>query len=46
MAATGIVGAQVPIATGLGFAHKHKKDGLIAICYLGDGARLTRAQGL
>ena len=34
----GIVGAQVPIATGLGFAHKHKKDGLIAICYLGDGA--------
>jgi pyruvate dehydrogenase E1 component alpha subunit len=34
----GIVGAQVPIATGLGFAHKHKKDGLIAVCYLGDGA--------
>jgi pyruvate dehydrogenase E1 component alpha subunit len=34
----GIVGAQVPIATGLGFAHKHKKDGLVAICYLGDGA--------
>lgn len=34
----GIVGAQVPIATGLGFSHKHKKDGLIAICYLGDGA--------
>jgi pyruvate dehydrogenase E1 component alpha subunit len=34
----GIVGAQVPIATGLGFAHKHKKDGRIAVCYLGDGA--------
>jgi pyruvate dehydrogenase E1 component alpha subunit len=34
----GIVGAQVPIATGLGFAHKHKKDGLVAVCYLGDGA--------
>jgi pyruvate dehydrogenase E1 component alpha subunit len=34
----GIVGAQVPIGTGLGFAHKHKKDGLIAVCYLGDGA--------
>jgi pyruvate dehydrogenase E1 component alpha subunit len=34
----GIVGAQVPIATGLGFAHKHRKDGLVAICYLGDGA--------
>jgi pyruvate dehydrogenase E1 component alpha subunit len=34
----GIVGAQVPIATGLGFAHKHKKDGFVAVCYLGDGA--------
>ena len=34
----GIVGAQVPIATGLGFAHKHKKDGCVAVCYLGDGA--------
>src|ERR1700748_1394661 len=32
----GIVGAQVPIGTGLGFAHKHKNDGLIAVCYLGD----------
>src|ERR1700722_8716720 len=26
----GIVGAQVPIGTGLGFMHKHKKDGLVA----------------
>jgi pyruvate dehydrogenase E1 component alpha subunit len=34
----GIVGAQVPIATGLGFTHKYKKDGLVAVCYLGDGA--------
>jgi pyruvate dehydrogenase E1 component alpha subunit len=34
----GIVGAQVPIGTGLGFAHKHWKDGLVAVCYLGDGA--------
>jgi pyruvate dehydrogenase E1 component alpha subunit len=34
----GIVGAQVPIGTGLGFAHKYKKDGLVAVCYLGDGA--------
>ncbi len=34
----GIVGAQVPIGTGLGFAHKHKKDGLVCVCYLGDGA--------
>jgi pyruvate dehydrogenase E1 component alpha subunit len=34
----GIVGAQVPIGTGLGFMHKHKKDGLLTVCYLGDGA--------
>jgi len=34
----GIVGAQVPIATGLGFNHKYRKDGLVAVCYLGDGA--------
>jgi pyruvate dehydrogenase E1 component alpha subunit len=34
----GIVGAQTPIGTGLGFAHKHKKDGLVCMCYLGDGA--------
>ncbi|MBV9522964.1 MAG: pyruvate dehydrogenase (acetyl-transferring) E1 component subunit alpha, partial [Alphaproteobacteria bacterium] len=34
----GIVGAQVPIGTGLGFMHKHKKDGLVCVCYLGDGA--------
>jgi pyruvate dehydrogenase E1 component alpha subunit len=34
----GIVGAQVPIGTGLGFMHKHRKDGLLAICFLGDGA--------
>ncbi|HVO04808.1 MAG TPA: pyruvate dehydrogenase (acetyl-transferring) E1 component subunit alpha [Candidatus Cybelea sp.] len=34
----GIVGAQVPIGTGLGFAHKYKKDGKVAMVYLGDGA--------
>ena len=34
----GIVGAQVPIGTGLGFAHKHKQDGFVTLCYLGDGA--------
>jgi pyruvate dehydrogenase E1 component alpha subunit len=34
----GIVGAQVPIGTGLGFAHKYKNDGGIAIVFLGDGA--------
>jgi pyruvate dehydrogenase E1 component alpha subunit len=34
----GIVGAQVPIGTGLGFAHRYKDDGLISLTYLGDGA--------
>lgn len=34
----GIVGAQVPIGTGLAFAHKYKNDGGITFCYLGDGA--------
>ena len=34
----GIVGAQVPIGAGLGFAHKYKSDGGVAMTYLGDGA--------
>ncbi len=34
----GIVGAQVPIGTGLGFAHQFKKDGGVCLTYLGDGA--------
>jgi pyruvate dehydrogenase E1 component alpha subunit len=34
----GIVGAQVPIGTGLGFAHKYREDGGVCHCYLGDGA--------
>ncbi len=34
----GIVGAQVPIGTGLAFAHKSHKDGGVCHCYLGDGA--------
>ncbi len=34
----GIVGAQVPIGTGLGFAHRYREDGLISVTYLGDGA--------
>lgn len=34
----GIVGAQVAIGTGLGFAHKYKNDGGVAIAYMGDGA--------
>src|SRR3954451_5029132 len=34
----GIVGAQVPIGTCLGLAHKYKSDGKISVTYLGDGA--------
>ena len=34
----GIVGAQVPIGTGLAFAHKYKKDQGVCIVYMGDGA--------
>ncbi|WP_408015273.1 pyruvate dehydrogenase (acetyl-transferring) E1 component subunit alpha [Sandaracinobacteroides hominis] len=34
----GIVAAQVPIGAGLGFAHKYKGDGGVAIAYFGDGA--------
>jgi pyruvate dehydrogenase E1 component subunit alpha len=34
----GIVGAQVPIGTGLGFAHKYRNNGKVSITFLGDGA--------
>ncbi|MEZ5932449.1 MAG: pyruvate dehydrogenase (acetyl-transferring) E1 component subunit alpha [Alphaproteobacteria bacterium] len=34
----GIVGAQVPLGTGLGFAHKYREDGGVAVVYMGDGA--------
>jgi len=34
----GIVGAQVPLGTGLAFAHKYKEDGGVSATYLGDGA--------
>jgi pyruvate dehydrogenase E1 component alpha subunit len=34
----GIVGAQVPIGTGLAFAHKYKDDGGMCFAYMGDGA--------
>jgi pyruvate dehydrogenase E1 component alpha subunit len=34
----GIVAAQVPIGAGLGFAHKYKGDGGVALTYFGDGA--------
>jgi len=34
----GIVAAQVPIGTGLAFAHKYKNDGGVCFTYFGDGA--------
>jgi pyruvate dehydrogenase E1 component alpha subunit len=34
----GIVGAQVPLGTGLAFKHKYAKDGGVCLTYLGDGA--------
>jgi pyruvate dehydrogenase E1 component alpha subunit len=34
----GIVGAQVPLGTGLAFAHKYKEQSNVSLTYLGDGA--------
>ncbi|XP_037936063.1 pyruvate dehydrogenase E1 component subunit alpha type II, mitochondrial-like [Teleopsis dalmanni] len=34
----GIVGAQVPLGTGIGFACKYKKDGAVVVALYGDGA--------
>ncbi len=34
----GIVAAQVPLGTGLAFAHKYRNDGGLAVTYFGDGA--------
>jgi pyruvate dehydrogenase E1 component alpha subunit len=34
----GIVGAQVPIGTGLAFAHRYSAKKLVSVTYLGDGA--------
>src|SRR6266446_785074 len=33
-----VVGMQVPIGTGLGFAHHYRGNGAISVTYLGDGA--------
>ncbi len=34
----GIVGASTAIGAGLGFAHKYRNDGGVAVAYMGDGA--------
>ncbi len=34
----GIVGAQVPLGTGIAFAHKYRKNGHLSLVYFGDGS--------
>ncbi len=34
----GIVGGQVPLGTGIAFAHRYREDGGLCVTYLGDGA--------
>ncbi|MFN0044176.1 MAG: pyruvate dehydrogenase (acetyl-transferring) E1 component subunit alpha, partial [Alphaproteobacteria bacterium] len=34
----GIVGAQVPLGTGIGFAHRYRGNGAVCLTYFGDGA--------
>ena len=34
----GIVGAQVPLGTGIAFAHKYRDENAVCLTYLGDGA--------
>ena len=41
--ANGIVGANIPIASGAGLVCKLKKPGTITVCFLGDGATCTGA---
>ena len=34
----GIVGGQIPLGTGLAFAHQYRGDGGVTVAYMGDGA--------
>jgi pyruvate dehydrogenase E1 component alpha subunit len=38
MGGHGIVGSQVPLATGIGFAVRYRKENAVVVCFLGDGA--------
>jgi pyruvate dehydrogenase E1 component alpha subunit len=38
MGGHGIVGAQIPMGAGIGFAEKYLNTGKVCICYFGDGA--------
>jgi 2-oxoisovalerate dehydrogenase E1 component len=41
LGATGIVGGNIPIATGAGLTQKMKKTGNVVLCFFGDGATNT-----
>ena len=38
MGGHGIVGGHIPVAVGLGYAHKYKEDGGVCVGFFGDGA--------
>ena len=38
MGGWGIVGSHLPLATGMAFASKYRKDGRVTLCFYGDGA--------
>lgn len=39
--ANGVVGANVPIASGIALACKKRKPGVVTVCFMGDGATCT-----
>ncbi|NLE44584.1 MAG: dehydrogenase [Chloroflexi bacterium] len=41
LGATGIVGGNIPVATGAGLAQQMKKTGQVVLCFFGDGASNT-----
>ncbi len=41
LGATGIVGGNIPVATGAALAQKMKDSGLVVLCFFGDGASNT-----
>ena len=41
LGATGIVGGNIPVATGAGLSIAYRKSGQVALCFFGDGASQT-----
>ncbi|HOG47101.1 MAG TPA: pyruvate dehydrogenase complex E1 component subunit beta [Anaerolineae bacterium] len=41
LGATGIVGGNIPVATGAGLSITYRKSGQVALCFFGDGASQT-----